>query len=751
MATRMQQRRGTAAQWTAANPVLGAGEIGFETDTNKFKIGNGSTAWTSLSYFVDGNAVIDGAPELLNTLNELAAALGDDPSFFTTVANNLSSHESDTTNVHGIADTSLLVTTTGTQTLSNKTLTTPTINGPEITATGGTPRLHGAYFPDGHAITFEGATTNEFETILNVIDPTADRTVNLPDASGTVQLRVTDVSDTEIGYLNGVTSAIQTQIDAKAPLASPALTGTPTAPTATAGNNSTQVATTAYADAAVAALVDSAPAALNTLNELAQALNDDSDFAVTITNSFASVQNTINGLGNTISSQGNSINVLEGNVVSIANTLSVTQNGLSTTSTVVDGLTNSVSTINGNITSLQNSLTNTISDLSTHMEANTSVHGISNVFNLASLTDLSTHAEANTSVHGISNTLNLVYTNDSRLSDERTPVSDSVTTAKIANAAVTGPKIAENAISQSHLSDDSVGTNEIGGYAVTTGKIANAAVTSEKIAEGAITKTMVGLSNVDNTSDADKPVSSATQTALDAKASLAGATFTGSVEIDQDLTVDGNFIVNGSNVLVSATQIQIEDTLLQLGHTNANNITDLGLIVGYNDGSAKHAGIVKDVTDGKWKLFKDLTVEPATTVDFSLASLDILSVGTLESANGVAFSDGTQAKEGVPSRTPIISKTASYTLSAESERDSLIEVSSESGTTITIPLNSAVAYPVGTTLDILQTNTGQVTIAGDAGVTVNATPGLKLRTQWSSATLFKRDTNAWVVFGDLSA
>ena len=51
MATRMQQRRGTAAQWTAANPVLAAGEIGFETDTNKFKMGNGSSAWTALQYF----------------------------------------------------------------------------------------------------------------------------------------------------------------------------------------------------------------------------------------------------------------------------------------------------------------------------------------------------------------------------------------------------------------------------------------------------------------------------------------------------------------------------------------------------------------------------------------------------------------------------------------------------------------------------------------------------------------------------
>jgi hypothetical protein len=73
------------------------------------------------------------------------------------------------------------------------------------------------------------------------------------------------VSATELGYLDGVTSAVQTQIDSKlatatatstyAPLASPALTGTPTAPTATSGTNTTQVATTAFVGTAISNLV----------------------------------------------------------------------------------------------------------------------------------------------------------------------------------------------------------------------------------------------------------------------------------------------------------------------------------------------------------------------------------------------------------------------------------------------------------------------------------------------------------------
>lgn len=50
MAIRFQFRRGTAAEWTAANPTLAEGEFGLETDTDQFKVGDGSTAWTSLSY-----------------------------------------------------------------------------------------------------------------------------------------------------------------------------------------------------------------------------------------------------------------------------------------------------------------------------------------------------------------------------------------------------------------------------------------------------------------------------------------------------------------------------------------------------------------------------------------------------------------------------------------------------------------------------------------------------------------------------
>ena len=55
--TRFKLRNGTAAEWTAANPVLLAGEIGVETDTRRYKIGDGTTAWAGLSYYIDGVAI----------------------------------------------------------------------------------------------------------------------------------------------------------------------------------------------------------------------------------------------------------------------------------------------------------------------------------------------------------------------------------------------------------------------------------------------------------------------------------------------------------------------------------------------------------------------------------------------------------------------------------------------------------------------------------------------------------------------
>jgi Major tropism determinant N-terminal domain len=617
MATRMQQRRGTAAQWTAANPVLAAGEIGFETDTSKFKMGNGSSTWSALQYFANASelaALVNGAPGLLDTLDELAQAIGDDPQFYLTIGQTVTNHTNASTMVHGIADTSLLATqsdvnnasTAAASDLSDHTSATTTVHG---------------------------------------------------------------IADT---------SLLATQSDVN--------------------------------DAATAAASD---------------LSD-----------HTSATTTVHGIADT--------------------------SLLATQSDVNDAETAAASALAG------------------HAADTAGVHGIADTTLLVTQSDLTDHAAETVNVHGIADTTALVTQSD---------LTDAITGATVDQSALAGTGIDWNALTEQFDIDTTVATKTYADDAVTDHNaetlnvhgIANTALlatqsyadtaeadaitaagtaadTKIATAVAALTKSSVGLGNVDNTSDADKPVSTATQTALDAKASLSGATFTGSVEIDQNLTVDGNLTVNGTTFNASATSITIEDNMVQLANQNAANTVDLGIVVAYNDGAAKHSGIVRDVSADKWKLFKGVTTEPSTTVDFTQGSLDDLEVAgltatTVTASSGVVFSDGTQTKEGVPSRTPIIQKTAAYTLSALTERDSLIEVDSTSAVTLSIPTDASVNYPVGTTIDILQTNTGQVTIAAatPATTTVNATPGLKLRTRWSSATLLKRAANTWVVYGDLTA
>ena len=144
--------------------------------------------------------------------------------------------------------------------------------------------------------TLSTAELNYVDGVTSAIQTQLD--AKAPLASPTFTGTVSGITSTMVGLGNvdntsdankPVSTATQTALDLKANLASPTFSGTPTLPTGTiattqtAGNNSTAVATTAFVSTAVANLIDAAPATLDTLNELAQAINDDASFASTVT------------------------------------------------------------------------------------------------------------------------------------------------------------------------------------------------------------------------------------------------------------------------------------------------------------------------------------------------------------------------------------------------------------------------------------------------------------------------------------
>jgi hypothetical protein len=138
--TQIQVRRGTAAQWTSANPTLAAGEWGYETDTNKVKIGNGSTAWNSLGY--QGAGDIEGV----------------------TAGTGLSGGGTSGTVTVSI-DTSVTADLTTAQTLTNKSLTDPKINLAFDAQTGTTYTT--VLNDNGQVVTMNNASANTLSIPTN--------------------------------------------------------------------------------------------------------------------------------------------------------------------------------------------------------------------------------------------------------------------------------------------------------------------------------------------------------------------------------------------------------------------------------------------------------------------------------------------------------------------------------------------------------------------------------------------------------
>jgi len=785
MATRMQQRRGTAAQWISTNsgngPILNAGEIGYETDTNKFKIGDGTNHWINLDYFVDANSIAN--PAIGSTITfegltadnyELVLDAGDPTEdrtiTFPDASGTVALVETLGVSLGGYVETSDIGGTSGVAGLdSNKNLLVP-----------------------GASIIVEGATDNSHETTLTVTDPTEDRTITFPNATGTVALAE------NVAALSGAT-----------------FTG------AVAGTSLT--------------------------------LSGD----LTVNGTTTTVNSTAINVNNQVIFEGATANDFETTLTSIDPTADRTLSLPDATGTLA-------------------TTAHVTSEVSGHNSATTSVHGISNTADLATKsyadTAVSTHQNDTTNVHGITDTSVLVTTSGTQsLSNKTISTVDNTIVMNTTNlVGVTSSAAEVNILTGALVSTAEL--NILDGATLTTtelnyvdgvtsaiqtqlnGKQATVANVSD-VEIGYLDGVTSGIqaqldnkqavvANVSNTeigyldgvtssiqtqingkasTSHSHAISDVTnlQTSLDAKAALAGATFTGAVVLAADPstalgaatkqyvdslaeglhihasvvaattanvnlssalengdTLDGVTLATGNRILVKNQSTASENGIYVVAASGApSRATDFdapaeidgGDFVFVTGGTVNdNTGWVQTNTVGTvgtdaiaFSQFAGAgTVTAGTNISVAGNQVSVIDNPTFSglvtaSATGVAFSDGTQTKEGTPSRTPIIQKTAAYTLSSLTERDSLIEVSHTGGSAVlvSIPTDATLNYPIGTSIDVIQTNTGAVTIAAvtPGTTTVNATPGLKLRTQWSSATLFKRAANTWVVYGDLMA
>ncbi|EIH0324028.1 tail fiber protein, partial [Escherichia coli O112] len=206
-----------------------------EPGTNNTQIANAAFVYAAI------NALINGAPGTMDTLKEIAAAINNDPKFSETINNALA-------------------------------LKAP-LASPAFTGTPTAPTAS------------QGTNSTQ---IANTAFVKAAITALINGAPGTLDT-LKEIA-AAINNDPNFSTTINNALALKAPLASPALTGVPTAPTAAQGTNNTQIATTAYVRAAISALVGSSPEALDTLNELAAALGNDPNFATTMTNALAGKQ-----------------------------------------------------------------------------------------------------------------------------------------------------------------------------------------------------------------------------------------------------------------------------------------------------------------------------------------------------------------------------------------------------------------------------------------------------------------------------
>jgi hypothetical protein len=798
---RIQVRRGTAADWTSVNPVLAAGEMGVESDTNLFKFGNGSTAWTALSYANRNNAeVTEIAQDAIDAALSLGAGL---TKTYNDGANTITiAVDSDVIALKSYVDSQL----TG---LSN-TVDVTYIQISDRGAPNGVASLDSnGYVPSGQIDSNVWASKTHLASVASgLVLKAASKVATTENLAATYAAGTADASGG-----NGVGATLTLNANGALSIDGVALASGDRVlvkDQTTGSQNGLYVVTNAGSAGAAAVLTRATDAdnsedgevkeglftfiAEGTTHQrngfvlLADASRPGEIFQLgTDTLTFSQFTGAVPvNVGFGITKNGT---VLEVDTASVAS-ISYVQSEISGVNTNLTALDSTVSDISTNLTAAEANIVTLQSSASAASTAIGALQGADTAFdgrisdNEAAIADHETRVAAiegqtlDTRLTAAEGDIDALQSGATALDGRINTLETDAASYETIYAHIDEPTFTGDVTLPSTTTIGLVTSTEILSLSGVTSAIqgqidskanssdvsthVNATTGVHGIADTAELETQTGAqAKADNAqsaaisaaaSDATTKANTAESNAVDTAATAAAALYATIVDTEmtgdataENLTLTGNLVVNGTTTTVNATDLTVSDPLIYIGEGNTTNTVDLGFVASFNDGTYQHSGLAKDATDGVWKLFKGVTDEPTTTINFAQASYETLKL------DGVAFSDGTQTKQGVPSQTTITSKTADYTLSALTERDSMIEVNSSSAVTITVPPNSSVAYPVGTSIDLLRVGSGSVTVSAGSGVTLNYTPGNKLRAQWSSATLFKRATDSWVLVGDLSA
>ncbi len=737
MATRMQQRRGTAAQWTAANPTLAAGEIGFETDTNQFKIGNGSSAWSALSYFknLDG---LDGVGGIV-TLNANGVIdvnlIPQGVALDAELSQYVEDHSAETENVHGISNTEDLVYQDD---LSGAISTEVTNRNTAIT----------------DAIVNE---VSERNTAIGtaLADEVTERNTAIDDA---IALEVTNRN-------TAITDAITLEVSNRDEAIDDAIADEVTARNTAINDAITNEVT--LRDAAIDdAIADEVTARNTAITADIGTHNSDTS------NVHGILDTTVLATDSDVSAAQTAAEGYADSAVSAHNSDKTNVHGIANTDDLV--LTNDAR-LSDERTPLDASITDAKINPATLL-SQSSISGLTT--DLAAKASLESPTFTGTVVLPATTAGGSIVPSTDNTYDLGSPLlmwKDIYVGP--GSLYVNGQKVLQDESGNIVISADanenlSLRTSGSGNVELDATGTGNIQIKSAMVIEGGsnITSSDGNAIVFGNAINTDTISSKTTNTDLSLSANGTGKVYINdNAEVNGNFVVGGNLTVSGTTTTVNSETISLADNLIDLNSNFTSGTPTENSGVRIKRGDSADVQLRWNEGSDVWEFTNDganySTIAPLNSPTFtgtvSGITKSMVGLGNVDNTSDAnkPISTATQTALDAKASTADLNsallysfnnETSSYTL-VLSDATNMVEMESSSATTVTVPTNSSVAFPIGTTVDIFQKGTGQVTVAASGGVTIYATPGLKLRTQYSGATLIKRDTNTWILTGDLSA